>query len=84
MSTRKMSAQSTDTSFLRVSISYTGVDRHVQMGRPGSGPVTRHGRGPTRARPGPTRTVPGPARSDSRVGLGLAVWPVVQARARHG
>jgi hypothetical protein len=36
------------------------------MGRAGSGPVTQHGRGPTRARPGPTRTVPGPARSDSR------------------
>jgi hypothetical protein len=57
---------------------------HVQTGRPGSGPVTRHGRSPARARPGPTRGVPGPARSNSRAGLGLAVGPAVQARARHG
>jgi hypothetical protein len=54
------------------------------MDRPGSGPVTRHGRGPARVWPGPTGTVPGPARSDSRAGLGLAVWPAVQTRAQHG
>jgi hypothetical protein len=53
-------------------------------GPAGSGPVTRHGRGPARARPSPTRGVPGPVRSNSRVGLGLAVGPAVQARARHG
>jgi hypothetical protein len=58
--------------------------RDVQTGRPGSGPVTRHGRGPARARHGPTRGVPGPARFNSRAGLGLAVGPAVQARARHG
>jgi hypothetical protein len=57
---------------------------HVQTGRPGSRPVTRHGRGPARARPGTTSGVPGPARSNSRAGLGLAVGPAVQARARHG
>jgi hypothetical protein len=56
---------------------------HVQMGRAGSGPVTRHDRGPARARPGPTIIVPGPTRSDSRAGLGQTVWPAVQARARH-
>jgi hypothetical protein len=32
---------------------------HVQMGRPVSGPMTRHGRGPARAWPGLTRSVPG-------------------------
>jgi hypothetical protein len=55
---------------------------HVQMGRPDSGPVTRHGRGPARARPGLARLEacldrPGPI-------TGPAVWPGVQARARHG
>jgi hypothetical protein len=57
---------------------------HVQTGRADSGSVTRHGRGPARARPDPTRGVPGPGRSNSRVGLGLAVGAAVQARARHG
>ena len=57
---------------------------HVQTGRADSGSVTRHGRGPARARPGPTRGVPGPARSNSRAGLRLAVEPAVQAWARHG
>jgi hypothetical protein len=60
------------------------VPIHVQTGQAGSGPVTRHGRGLARARSGPTRGVPGPARYNSRAGLGLAVGPAVQARARHG
>jgi hypothetical protein len=35
--------------------------------------------------PPPSRRLsPGPARSESRAGLGLAVWPALQARAQHG
>jgi hypothetical protein len=49
-----------------------------------NGPGRQWARDPAWARPGPTKSVPGPARSDSRAGLGLAVWPAVQARARHG
>jgi hypothetical protein len=49
-----------------------------------NGPARQWARDPARARPGPTRNVTGPGRSDSRTGLGLVVWPTVQARARHG
>jgi hypothetical protein len=49
-----------------------------------NGPARQWARDLARSWPGTsTAPVPRPTRSDSRAELGLAVWPAVQARARH-